>query len=65
MACKCVPCRECGGSGTVWYSFSGKYLGNHRCDDLDELEMCNECCGTGISETCDECLDAMDENDWY
>ena len=39
MTCKCVFCGECDGMGTVWRSFSGKYLGNRRCDDLDELEM--------------------------
>lgn len=26
--CRCVGCSACGGSGTVWFSFSGRYLGN-------------------------------------
>ncbi len=30
MACTCVPCGECDGTGSVWWSFSGKYLGNSR-----------------------------------
>jgi hypothetical protein len=55
MTCKCVVCPECEGSGNVWRSFSGKYLGNHRCDDLDELETCEECRGSGVAEICDEC----------
>src|SRR5579872_2401108 len=47
MACECVSCSACGGTGTVWFSFpgpdrGGKYLGNHRCDDLDELDTCME-----------------------
>lgn len=61
MACECVSCRECGGSGTIWISFSGKYLGNHRCDDLDSLDSCEECGGSGLTEMCDECRDRMHE----
>lgn len=60
MSCKCVTCGECGGSGTVWISFSGKYLGNHRCDDLDEMERCEECEGSGLTELCDECRDELE-----
>ena len=62
MPCKCVRCAECGGSGTVWRSFSGKYLGNHRCDDMDEMDQCDMRDGTGLTETCDECL-AMEEEE--
>ena len=65
MACKCVSCPECGGSGTVWRSFSGKYMGHHRCDDLDQMEGCDVCGGSGISEECDECLDAWYDDDDY
>ena len=61
MTCTCVSCGECGGSGIVWISFSGKYLGNHRCDDLDDLESCPDCGGSGISSVCDECRDAEEE----
>ena len=61
MACKCVSCPECGGTGNVWVSFNGKYLGKCRCDDFDELEMCEECNGTGIIEMCDECMMAKEE----
>lgn len=53
--CTCTTCADCNGSGNVWWSFSGEYLGNSRCDDLDELETCDECDGTGIVSMCDNC----------
>ena len=65
--CQCVACGECGGTGNVWFTISGKYLGNHCCDDLDNLEVCEECHGSGLSEVCDFCRD-QDEpeeaSDW-
>lgn len=66
MACKCVSCSACGGSGNVWYSFpgpdkGGKYLGNQRCDDLDEMDTCSECGGRGVVETCYECQSAGED----
>ena len=68
MACRCVACDECGGSGTVWFAFpgpdrGGKYLGNHRCDDLDEMDTCPYC-ERGLVEMCDECRD-RDMDDEY
>lgn len=67
MACECVSCGECGGTGTVWFSFhgpdrGGKYLGNHRCDDLDETDSCPECGGSGITEACYECTESAEED---
>lgn len=61
--CKCVPCADCGGSGRVWFAFpgpdrGGRYLGNHRCDDLDEMDGCHGCEGSGIVETCEHCIEA-------
>jgi len=53
--CTCVRCGECGGSGTIWLDFNGRYLGNRRCDDLDEMETCEECGGSGIVEVCARC----------
>lgn len=61
MACTCTSCPACQGTGDVWYSFGGEYLGNRRCDDLDELEPCDECGGSGVDEYCDECLMAEEE----
>lgn len=64
MACTCVGCIDCEGTGNVWWSLSGEYLGNTHCDDMDELEHCDECSGTGIIETCDECLNAEEQAIW-
>ena len=64
MSCKCITCPECDGSGSIWISFSGKYMGKYRCDDLDEMDTCPECGGSGIAELCDECREAFDEEEW-
>lgn len=53
--CSCVSCDACQGSGHVWFDFRGQYLGNRRTDDLDQLELCEECGGNGLSEVCGEC----------
>ena len=59
--CTCVRCGECNGSGNVWFTFGRalygghEYLGSRRCDDLDEMETCDECNGSGITEECDRC----------
>lgn len=64
MTCSCVPCSECNGSGSVWFAFGGRYLGRGRCDDMDELETCDECRGSGISEMCDYCREQEEEAEW-
>ena len=62
--CTCVSCGECRGTGTVWFAFGGKeYLGNSRCDDLDEMETCSECGGSGVTEVCEHCED-LAEREW-
>ena len=54
--CRCVVCPECKGSGVVWFAFGGReYLGTGRCDDLDEMETCDECGGSRVTEVCDSC----------
>lgn len=58
--CECVSCGECRGSGRVWFFFGGDYLGNSRCDDLDQMETCEECGGGGIIELCEYCQDDRD-----
>ena len=59
--CTCKRCPECGGTGDVWISISGKYLGRFHCDDLDELDTCPDCEGSGIIEMCDSCMEAEEE----
>lgn len=66
-ACNCVPCKECGGTGTVWFAFpgpdrGGRYLGRTRSDDLDENESCYSCEGSGVATVCDHCLE-FEENE--
>ena len=67
-SCECVSCSSCGGTGNVWFAFpgpdrGGEYLGSHRSDDLDEMETCMECGGSGTIETCYECQDLLDDED--
>lgn len=64
MTCSCIVCEECDGTGHVWISFGGKYLGRSRCDDMDSLETCEECRGSGVSETCDYCYNLEQEAEW-
>ncbi len=52
--CTCVKCTACNGTGTYWMTAGGRYLGSARCDDLDELELC-EFCDHGYTETCGRC----------
>jgi len=54
MACRCVSCSACGGSGNLWRTLDGK-LYEHRVDDLGDLETCEECRGSGVVEVCEEC----------
>lgn len=65
MTCKCVVCEECNGTGSVWYSFDGHYLGKSRCDDMDELDTCIECHGMRVVETCEECLEIERNEEIY
>lgn len=53
--CNCIVCSECNGTGSVWRSLRGEYLGKMRCDDMDELESCDCCGGTGIADECEGC----------
>ena len=62
MACKCTICPVCGGTGYVWYSSNGEYLGKGRCDDMDILEDCEVCEGTGIEFCCYECQAEYDDD---
>ena len=63
MSCECVTCPECDGFGSIWISFSGKYMGKYRCDDLDEMDTCPDCGGDGLSFCCYECAQAMEDEE--
>lgn len=63
MGCECLPCEECDGSGRIWISFSGKYMGKYRCDDLDEMDACPDCDGEGIATICYECQQAYEDEE--
>lgn len=55
MTCKCKPCTYCKGTGDIWVDpFTGKVVtGIH--DDMDELNTCEQCHGTGVGDMCDDC----------
>ena len=58
--CECVSCESCNGSGSIWFDIGGRYRGKNRCDDLDEMEFCDSCGGSGTIEVCDRCAQLMD-----
>ena len=50
--CACVRCSFCGGTG------------HYRVDTgegFEDEEVCEECFGSGVSEVCDACREAFDE----
>ena len=51
--CECTPCLECGGHGTVRYSFSEEYSGDSRLVYMNEPEFCATCGGRGVMDKCD------------
>ncbi len=48
-SCRCVYCAACGGSGEVEYRYPEW-----------DLETCDDCGGSGITETCESCQMARD-----
>lgn len=63
MICECVYCDFCDGKGHFWVNFRGQAV--IHCDDLDQMEMCEECNGSGIIETCAACMDDDDDFDLF
>lgn len=47
--CRCVRCKDCSGTGKV--RFDGVY-----CLEDYDLELCDTCVGSGISEICFRCI---------
>jgi hypothetical protein len=52
-SCYCVRCNICGGQGNYRVDLHGRPTDGM--DDMDSLEPCEECGGSGIVETCDRC----------
>ncbi len=59
--CACVKCSGCDGEGDAWFSFDGEFIGSHHWDDLDSLEPCPFCNGTGYEYECPECSEYYEE----
>ena len=55
MACTCVLCPDCNGSGSMWQTLDGE-IHTMRCDDMGDLVTCDACRGSGYSEQCDDCF---------
>ena len=53
--CECVTCPDCRGLGNIRVDFITG-LPSAGCDDLDELEPCDQCQG-GVVETCERCME--------
>lgn len=50
--CQCVRCGSCRGTGNVWRPTGGY--------PEEDIERCDDCDGSGITEQCDRCAE-MDE----
>lgn len=63
MACTCIYCDHCDGTGHVWVNYDplGRVIENSGIDDLSDLAECPQCDGRAITEVCDECRDAQDD----
>lgn len=61
MACTCISCADCGGSGQLWECENGD-ITKHRCDDMGDLITCSTCRGSGFSEECEECFGADNDD---
>ena len=58
--CECASCSFCKGLGHIWaeYDGRGRYLGKGWPDDpMSEMETCEECHGSGVSEECERCVE--------
>jgi hypothetical protein len=61
--CGCVKCAICDGSGFMWRCLNGDLV-KHRIDDMGDLETCQQCRGSGMSEICEEHDESLYESDY-
>ncbi len=63
--CRCVSCAACHGRGHLYVDLRGRVV-EGGFDDLCDLETCDDCGGSGITEECDACREAwgQDEEEW-
>ena len=47
----------------MWQTMDGE-IHSIRCDDMGELLTCESCRGYGISERCDDCMLAEEDDDF-
>jgi hypothetical protein len=57
--CECVSCPDCN-SGQVYYDIGGRYIGKNRMDDMCEMETCDTCGGSAITDECERCIQLND-----
>ena len=53
----CEKCSMCDGTGGYYVGIGGKFQGIHRSDDLSDLETCEFCGGSGVTDQCSRCGD--------
>jgi len=63
MACECIVCEYCKGTGTVWESPFTHEITNYRWDDLYDMVGCPVCDGQGVTSICDECIREYEEEE--
>lgn len=51
----------CAGTGTIVISIGGNVV-PYMMDDLDTVEPCEDCGGSGIESECGECMDQREED---
>lgn len=52
----------CKGDRIVFFAFDGEYIGNHRHDDMDYYETCDNC-SNGVVEACERCVNLIEDKD--
>lgn len=60
-ACTCLPCVTCRGHGDIPVMMGTRIVCGY--DDLCDLEMCEECRGSGYENECDHCRDQREQDE--